>query len=233
MSGVTPRFSSRAPPEVTKSARLSVSFPPSGRLVSWAIRTDPPVFSPTTMPRRASCKAAGVSSAALRLPWSTRTATSLARGSRRSPQSPAALSTTGWGAVAPLPRPDAVRALMARGWDSSLVREMLQRTEGQSAGGAMAAVLARELTKTFEEFRRGPLGDLAADYADKTVKGEIVLVIGPPAPDAAPDAADVDSLLTELSATMPTAKAATEAAKLTGLPRKDLYQRLLELKGAA
>ncbi len=77
------------------------------------------------------------------------------------------------------------------------------------------------------------MGDLAQDYADKTVKGEIVLVIGPPAPDAAPDAADVDSLLAELSATMPTAKAATEAARLTGLPRKDLYQRLLELKGAA
>jgi 16S rRNA (cytidine1402-2'-O)-methyltransferase len=95
------------------------------------------------------------------------------------------------------------------------------------------ASVCRELTKTFEEFRRGPLGDLASDYADKTVKGEVVLVIGPPAPDAAPDAADVDSLLAELSTTMPTSKAATEAAKLTGLPRKDLYQRLLELKGAA
>lgn len=95
------------------------------------------------------------------------------------------------------------------------------------------ASVCRELTKTFEEFRRGPLGDLASDYADKTVKGEIVLVIGPPAPDAAPDAADVDILLAELSTTMPTAKAATEAAKLTGLPRKELYQRLLELKGAA
>lgn len=95
------------------------------------------------------------------------------------------------------------------------------------------ASVCRELTKTFEEFRRGPLGELASDYADKTVKGEIVLVIGPPAPDAAPDAADVDSLLAELSTTMPTAKAATEAAKLTGLPRKELYQRLLELKGAA
>jgi len=103
----------------------------------------------------------------------------------------------------------------------------------EELGNERPASVCRELTKTFEEFRRGPLGDLAAAYADKTVKGEIVLVIGPPAPDAAPDAADVDSLLSELSATMPTAKAATEAAKLTGLPRKDLYQRLLELKGAA
>ena len=95
------------------------------------------------------------------------------------------------------------------------------------------AAVCRELTKTFEEFRRSTLGDLAAIYADKTVKGEVVLVIGPPMADAAPDAADVDSLLAELAGTMPTAKAATEAAKLTGLPRKDLYQRLLELKGAA
>ena len=103
----------------------------------------------------------------------------------------------------------------------------------EELGVERLASVCRELTKTFEEFRRGPLGDLAQDYADKTVKGEIVLVIGPPAPDAAPDAADVDSLLAELAGTMPTAKAATEAARLTGLPRKDLYQRLLDLKGAA
>ncbi|CAH0339202.1 Ribosomal RNA small subunit methyltransferase I [Rhizobium sp. CECT 9324] len=103
----------------------------------------------------------------------------------------------------------------------------------EELGEARPASVCRELTKTFEEFRRAPLGELAKEFAERTVKGEIVLVIGPPAPDAAPDAADVDSLLTELSATMPTAKAATEAAKLTGLPRKELYQRLLELRGAA
>ncbi len=103
----------------------------------------------------------------------------------------------------------------------------------EELGEVRPASVCRELTKTFEEFRRAPLGELAKEFAERTVKGEIVLVIGPPAPDAAPDAADVDSLLTELSATMPTAKAATEAAKLTGLPRKELYQRLLELRGAA
>ena len=93
------------------------------------------------------------------------------------------------------------------------------------------AAVCRELTKTFEEFRRGPLGALAADYADRTVKGEVVLVVGPPLEKPAPEAGEIDAILTRLAADLPTAKAATEAAKRTGLPRKDLYQRLLALKG--
>ena len=97
------------------------------------------------------------------------------------------------------------------------------------------ACVCRELTKTFEEFRRGTLEELAAYYDDdaRTVKGEIVLVIGPPAPQAAPEQSDVDSLLRQLIENLPAAKAATEAARQTGLPRKDLYQRLLELKAGA
>ena len=93
------------------------------------------------------------------------------------------------------------------------------------------AAVCRELTKTFEEFRRGPLGALAADYADRTVKGEVVLVVGPPLEKPAPEAGEIDAILTRLAADLPTAKAATEAAKRTGQPRKDLYQRLLALKG--
>lgn len=93
------------------------------------------------------------------------------------------------------------------------------------------AAVCRELTKTFEEFRRGPLGALAADYADRTVKGEVVLVVGPPLEKPAPEAGEIDAILARLAETLPTAKAATEAAKLTGQPRKDLYQRLLALKG--
>jgi 16S rRNA (cytidine1402-2'-O)-methyltransferase len=65
----------------------------------------------------------------------------------------------------------------------------------------------------------------------ENVKGEIVLVIGPPE-EKQPAAADVDAILIDLSKTMPTAKAAAEAAKLTGLPRKELYQRLLDMKGS-
>ncbi|MGF6173079.1 16S rRNA (cytidine(1402)-2'-O)-methyltransferase [Ensifer sp. 4252] len=93
------------------------------------------------------------------------------------------------------------------------------------------AAVCRELTKTFEEFRRGTLGELKAFYEEAgAVKGEIVLVIGPPDAPPEPEAADVDALLVRLIADMSTGKAATEAAKQTGLPRKELYDRLLELK---
>ncbi|MGB3812838.1 MAG: 16S rRNA (cytidine(1402)-2'-O)-methyltransferase [Shinella sp.] len=99
-------------------------------------------------------------------------------------------------------------------------------------GEARPACVCRELTKTFEEFRRGSLGELAAHYGDgHTVKGEIVFVIGPPGEAAAPDAADVDRLLAMLVKDMSAGKAATEAARQTGLPRRDLYQRLIDLKG--
>ncbi len=95
------------------------------------------------------------------------------------------------------------------------------------------AVVCRELTKTFEEFRRGTLGELADYYdEDRVVKGEIVLLIEPPSYDEIPDIEDVERLLKDLVTTMPAARAAAEAAKLTGLPRKELYQRLLDMKDA-
>ncbi|WP_283196417.1 16S rRNA (cytidine(1402)-2'-O)-methyltransferase [Rhizobium sp. AN80A] len=97
-------------------------------------------------------------------------------------------------------------------------------------GGDRPASVCRELTKSYEEFRRGTLAELAAHYADvDNVKGEIVLVIGP-APARAVEEADIDAILADLSQTLPTAKAAAEAARITGLPRKELYQRLLDRK---
>jgi 16S rRNA (cytidine1402-2'-O)-methyltransferase len=98
-------------------------------------------------------------------------------------------------------------------------------------GETRKASVCRELTKTFEEFRRGTLGELALYYnEERTVKGEVVLVIGPP-PEAAEMAEiDIDALLKQLAATMPAAKAAASASKTTGVPRQELYQRLLEMK---
>ncbi len=100
-------------------------------------------------------------------------------------------------------------------------------------GPTRQACIARELTKAFEEFRRGTLEELADYYGgERVVKGEVVFLLAPPEPDDVPGAVEVDVLLRELSATMPTAKAAAEAARLTGLSRKDLYQRLLGMKGS-
>jgi 16S rRNA (cytidine1402-2'-O)-methyltransferase len=98
-------------------------------------------------------------------------------------------------------------------------------------GPARAACVGRELTKAFEEVSRASLGELAAAFDERTVKGEIVFLVGPPAADEVSTAIDVDALLAELSETMPAAKAAAEAARLTGLAKRDLYQRLTDMKG--
>ena len=55
------------------------------------------------------------------------------------------------------------------------------------------------------------------------------MVVGPPE-ESAPDAADIDALLVGLLETGTVRMAADEAAALTGLPRRDLYQRALALK---
>lgn len=99
-------------------------------------------------------------------------------------------------------------------------------------GGARRGVVARELTKTFEEVRRAPLADLAAHYAEVKARGEIVIVIAPPAEEAI-GAADLDRLLAAALARLPPGKAAAEVARLTGADRKDLYERALALKDAA
>jgi 16S rRNA (cytidine1402-2'-O)-methyltransferase len=89
--------------------------------------------------------------------------------------------------------------------------------------------VARELTKKFEECRTGTPEDLIAHYAAHPPKGEIVLLVAPPS--ATPtDSLDADALLrAELESAKPS-QAAAKVAKLTGLDRKTLYARALELK---
>jgi len=99
-------------------------------------------------------------------------------------------------------------------------------------GAERPAAVCRELTKAYEEVRRGTLGELAAQYQGEAVRGEIVLVIGPGSTPL-PSEDDVDALLAKLNADLPAGKAATEAARLTGFPRKELYQRLLAMKDLA
>ena len=106
------------------------------------------------------------------------------------------------------------------------------KSAAEVLGADRPAAVCRELTKAYEEIRRGTLGELATQYQDENVRGEIVLAIGPGSTPP-PSEDDVEALLLRLSADLPAGKAATEAAKLTGLNRKDLYQRLLDMKAPA
>lgn len=106
-------------------------------------------------------------------------------------------------------------------------------------GDALAAIeavlpgrevaVARELTKAFEECRTGAPAELIAHYEANPPRGEIVLLVGPPVATA-PDEADVDALLRAALETEKPSQAAAQVAKATGLDRKALYARALELK---
>jgi 16S rRNA (cytidine1402-2'-O)-methyltransferase len=97
-------------------------------------------------------------------------------------------------------------------------------------GGERAACVARELTKIHETVRAASLDALvawAATDAD-VVRGEVVLVVEGAAESVATHAIDARSLLLELARELPAAKAAQIASKVTGEPRKQLYQWLVD-----
>jgi 16S rRNA (cytidine1402-2'-O)-methyltransferase len=95
--------------------------------------------------------------------------------------------------------------------------------------GPRAAAICRELTKLHEEVRRGSLVELARAYADGgETRGEIVLVVAPPA-EVVADAGEVDDLLRQALARVSVKDAVGEVALATGRPRREVYQRALEL----
>jgi 16S rRNA (cytidine1402-2'-O)-methyltransferase len=89
--------------------------------------------------------------------------------------------------------------------------------------------VCRELTKAHEEVARGSAAELAARYADEPPRGEVVLVIGAPAPSAASDAAGaaaVEALRKLVDAGAHPRKAASVVASLTGTSANALYRAL-------
>jgi 16S rRNA (cytidine1402-2'-O)-methyltransferase len=93
--------------------------------------------------------------------------------------------------------------------------------------GDRPAAVARELTKRFEEVRRASLPDLATYYATHEARGEICIVVGP-APEEA--AGDFDAMLAAALQTESVREAVSAVAAATGLPRKQVYARALEMK---
>lgn len=96
-------------------------------------------------------------------------------------------------------------------------------------GSEREAVVCRELTKRFEEVRRGTLAELAAGLAGQVVRGEVVVLVGW-AGFVAVNAADVQSALREAMKTMRVKDAANVVAGAMGLPRRQVYQTALMLE---
>ena len=96
-------------------------------------------------------------------------------------------------------------------------------------GGDRRAAVCRELTKKFEEVLRGTLDDLATICADRTLKGEIVVVIDRAGlPNV--DEADLDSALRDALQGLSVRDAADKVSTELGLKRRQVYQRALELE---
>jgi len=90
------------------------------------------------------------------------------------------------------------------------------------------AAICRELTKRFEEVRRGTLGELAEAFAGAPPKGEIVVLIDRARSRAATQE-DVDAALADALSRLSVKDAAAEIAAALGLPKREVYQRALDL----
>jgi 16S rRNA (cytidine1402-2'-O)-methyltransferase len=97
--------------------------------------------------------------------------------------------------------------------------------------GAREAAICRELTKLYEEVRRGDLASLAQHYAAADApRGEIVIVVAPPAAEAdQPGEAALDDMLRAALARASVKDAVSEVASVTGRPRREVYQHALAL----
>lgn len=91
------------------------------------------------------------------------------------------------------------------------------------------AAVCRELTKTYEEVRRGPLGELAG-WAQEGVRGEITLVVSG-AVDAEPSADDFVAEVNMLADSgMRLKAAAAYVSERTGVRKKELYEAALRVR---
>jgi 16S rRNA (cytidine1402-2'-O)-methyltransferase len=101
-------------------------------------------------------------------------------------------------------------------------------------GADRPAAVARELTKTYEEVRRGTLGELTAWATEGEVRGEIAVVVGG-APDVVEvsEAALVAEVLARVDAGDRLKEAVAEVAQAAGVAKRELYAASLAARGRA
>jgi|TARA_E500000305_G_scaffold64123_2_gene51102 16S rRNA (cytidine1402-2'-O)-methyltransferase len=98
----------------------------------------------------------------------------------------------------------------------------------ETLGGNRPAALCRELTKRFEEVRKGSLAELEESLRDSPVKGEIVLLVGRAEHEEISEA-DLEADLRRALETMSVKDAAAEVAEKHGLKKRDAYQMALAI----
>ena len=98
--------------------------------------------------------------------------------------------------------------------------------------GPREAAIGRELTKKFEEIRKGSLQELSDHYTrDGVPKGEITIVISPPtANEMETPQEDIDRLLETVLAVSSLKDAVSAVVKATGASKREVYTRALELR---
>ena len=95
-------------------------------------------------------------------------------------------------------------------------------------GAERQAAVCRELTKKFEEVARGPLSELADEFAERELKGEVVILIDRAAPVTV-DKADVEAALRDAMRELSVKDAAALVSERFGLARREVYQQALAL----
>ena len=98
--------------------------------------------------------------------------------------------------------------------------------------GPRAGAVARELTKLHEEIARGSLEELAAAFSKRELKGECVILVGPPVAGEVSDEAIQERLGAALE-TMSLRDAAKTLADALGVPKARIYDLGLQLKREA
>ena len=98
-------------------------------------------------------------------------------------------------------------------------------------GGSRQAVVARELTKMFEEMRRGTLTELGEFYADQDVKGEIVILVAPTTDTIEHSTTDIETMLKDALKTQTLRDAVNTVTVLTGSKKSEVYNLALQLTG--
>ena len=99
----------------------------------------------------------------------------------------------------------------------------------ETFGKEREAALCRELTKRFEEVLRMPLGALAEAVGQRTLKGEIVVLVDR-ARNTGASAETLEDALMQAMRTAPLKAAVAEVSEALGLPRRDVYQTALRLR---